>query len=653
MKKLMIVCSMMGLFSQNLSAQKKDADPVLFTYGGQPVAKKEFLRMYTKNLNTQKPDFSEKAVREYLTLYSRFKMKVAEAQAMKLDTLKSIDGELTSYKKQLAKTYLTDNEVKDKLVKEAYDRMKKEVEVAHILVSYPRGTDDTLEAKNKIDSLYREVTMNKADFAKLANQYSEDKQSAVNGGNIGYLTALQFVYAFENDAYKTPIGQYSKPFKTIFGYHIIKKLNERPNRGELQVAQLLIQVRKSEGEAGEKAAKQKADSLVAVLRKGGDFKKMVELYSDDKFSKNSDGELPSFGVGAMDPTFENAAFALKNPGDISNPILTKYGFHIIKLLKKIPLRPLDSIRGDLTRRVEKDGRMDFAKVEYTNRTKERLQYKEFPEALTQLINGIKDSDLQNGNFKANDYKNYTKPLFEMAGTQVTQKDFANYIEAYTKGRIYGTKESSLRSLFKNYAEKVLYDHQEEKLMEENEDYRNLINEYKDGIMLFELTDRMVWSKASTDTVGLKKFHEANSSKYIWPPSLKGRYWKTQDEETMKLLVKELSKSPKPSPDDIMKELNASVIKATYEQGKFEQGRFLDEIKMEPGKFSQYFKNDDGSYSLMDVDEKFDTGTEKTLSEARGLVVSDYQEYLEKYWIAELEMKYPVKTNEAVLKSIIK
>lgn len=653
MKKLFIVCSLMALFTLSLQAQKKETDPVLFTYGGNPVGKKEFLRMYTKNLNTQKPDFSEKALREYLTLYSRFKMKVAEAEAMKLDTLKSIDGELTSYKKQLAKTYLTDNEVKDKLVNEAYERMKKEVEVAHILITYPRGTDDTLGAKSKADSLHNELTQKKADWSNLVTQYSEDKQSAVNGGNIGYMTALQYVYLFENEAYKTPVGQYSKPFKTIFGYHIVKKLNERPSRGEVQVAQILVQVRKSDGEAGEKAAKQKADSLVTALRKGADFKKMVELYSDDKFSKNSDGELASFGVGTMDPIFENAAFAMKNTGDISNPVQTKYGFHIIKLLKKIPLRPLDSVRTELTRRVEKDGRMDFAKVEYTNRTKERLKYKEFPEALTQLINGIKDSDLQNGNFKAADYRSYSKPLFEMAGVQITQKDFANYIETYTKGRIYGTKESSLRSLFKNYSEKMLYDHQEEKLMEENEDYRNLINEYKDGIMLFELTDRMVWSKASTDTVGLKKFHDLNSSKYIWPPSLKGRLWKTQDEETMKALIKELNKSPKPSPDDILKELNAAVVKASYEQGKFEQGRFLDEIKMEAGKYSKYFKNDDGTYSLMDVDEKFDTGTEKTLAEARGLVVSDYQEYLEKYWIAELEMKYPVKVMEPVLKAMIK
>lgn len=653
MKRVIGLC-LLGMFlSTFMMAQKKEADPVLFTYGKTPVGKQEFLRMYTKNLNNQKPDFSEAAVKDYLTLYSRFKMKVSEAEELRIDTLKSIDAELTSYKKQLAKTYLTDKEVKEKLVREAYDRMKKDVNVAHILITYPRGTDDTAEAYHKVDSLYTELTKNKADFGTLVKKYSEDKASVPNNGELGYFTAMQVVYAFENEAYLTPVGAYSKPFKTIYGYHIIKKLGERPTRGDLQVAQILIEVRKSEGEEGDKNAKAKADSIVAALKKGADFKKMVELYSQDKFSKNSDGELPTFGVGTMATAFENAAYALKAPGDISAPVKTSFGYHIIKLLKKVPLKPLDSIKTELTRKVEKDGRTDFAKVEYLTRMKERLKYKEYPDALTELINAIKDSDLVNGNYKAKDYRYLNKPLFEMAGTQLTQIDYANYIEAYTKGRMFGTKESSLRSLFKNYAEKVLYDYQESKLMDENEEYRNLMTEYKDGIMLFELTDRMVWTKASTDTVGLKEFHKNNSYKYMWPPTVRGTLYKAQDEETMKKVMAELSRTPKPTPEEVAKTINEGSIKLSYEKGKFEQGRFIDEIKLEVGKFSKYYKNDDGSYGMVDVEEKFDTGTEKTLDETRGLAVSDYQEYLEKYWIATLEMKYPVKINQDVLKSIIK
>lgn len=652
MKRILILSFLFISGFECYSQTKKANDPVLFTYANQPVTKGEFLRMYTKNLNNQKPDFSEKALREYLTLYSRFKMKVAEAEAMKMDTLKNIDAELTSYKKQLAKTYLTDNEVKDKLIREAYDRMKTEVEVAHLLITFPRGTDDTAAAYQRIDSLYRALTVNKADWNKLVSEFSEDRATIPQNGSLGYMTALQYVYAFENAAYATPVGQYSKPFRTIYGYHIVKKLAERPSRGDVQVAQILVEVRKSAGEAGDKAAKQKIDSIAAAIKGGADFTKMVEKYSEDKFSKNSDGVLPSFGVGVMTTDYENAAFNLKNPGDISAPVKTNYGYHLIKLLKKTPLKPFDSIKNELTRRVEKDGRTDFAKVEYTNRTKQRLHYVEHPEALTQLITAIKDSDLTNGNYKAKDYKKFSANLFDFAGTSITQYDFAKYIEDYTKGRMFGSKESSLRSLFKNYSEKVLYDYQENKLFEENTDFRNLITEYRDGIMLFELTDKMVWSKASTDTVGLKRFHELNSAKYIWPPTVKGTMWTAQDEATIKRVGEELEKKPKKSAADIASLLNEGTMKVSFQQGKFEQARFMDELKLEPGHYSKYYQNDDKTYSLVDVEEKFDTGTEKTLSEARGMVVSDYQDFLEKYWIAEMEMKYPVKVNEAVFKTMV-
>lgn len=652
MKKIFTLSLLLLSVWSCYSQAKKTTDPVLFTYAKKPVTKSEFLRMYTKNLNNQKPDFSEKALREYLTLYSRFKMKVAEAEAMKLDTLKNIDAELTSYKKQLAKTYLTDNEVKDKLIREAYERMKTEVEASHILITFPRGTDDTMAAYQKIDSLYRALTQNHADWNQLVAAYSEDRGTVTHNGSVGFMTALQFVYAFETAAYTTPKGQYSKPFRTIYGYHIVKKLAERPSRGEVQVAQILIEVRKSSGEAGDKAAKQKIDSIATAIKNGADFTKMVDQYSEDKFSKNSDGVLPSFGVGVMNSEYEDAAFALKNPGDISAPVKTTYGYHLIKLIKKTPLKPFDSIKTELTRRVEKDGRTDFAKVEYTNRTKQRLHYVEHPEALTALIVAIKDTDLTNGTYKAKDYKKYTDNLFDFAGTAITQYDFARYIEDYTKGRMFGSKESSLRSLFKNYSEKVLYDYQENKLLEENADFRNLINEYRDGIMLFELQDKMVWSKASTDTVGLKRFHELNSAKYIWPPTIKGTMWTAQDEATIKRVGEELDKRPKKSAADIASTLNEGTIKVSYQQGKFEQARFVDELKLEPGHYSKYYQNDDKTYSLVDVEEKFDMGTEKTLSEARGMVVSDYQDFLEKYWIAEMEMKYPLEVNEAVFKSMI-
>ena len=362
MKKILYSIAFASAMMLTLSVQaQKNTDPVLFSYGGNDVTKGEFLRMYTKNINNQKPDYSEKALREYLTLYSRFKMKVAEAEKMQMDTLPTIKTELGTYKKQLAKTYLTDNEVTDKLVKEAYDRMKKDVHVAHILINVPRGTEDTVAAFRKIDSLYKAVQKG-ADFGAIAKAVSDDKPSGAKGGDVGYFTALQIpAYAFESNAYTTPAGGVSLPFRTAFGYHIIKKIDERNSRGEIQVAQIMINVKKSEGEAGDKAGKAKIDSILTALKKGANFDNLVERFSDDKFSKNTKGVLATFGVGQMVPEFENAAFALNTPGSLSEPVKTEYGYHIIKLINKTPIRPFDSMKNELKKRIEKDGRIDVAR----------------------------------------------------------------------------------------------------------------------------------------------------------------------------------------------------------------------------------------------------------------------------------------------------
>jgi peptidyl-prolyl cis-trans isomerase SurA len=653
MKQFFISVFLLHLFGTIALAQPKTSDPLLFIVGDIKVGKAEFLRMYTKNINNQKPDYSEKALREYLTLYSRFKMKVAEAEKMQLDTMPTIQGELGGYKKQLSKTYLTDKEVTDKLTKEAYDRMKKDVRVSHILVSIPRGSDDTLAALRKIDSIYQAVQSG-TDFATIAKTASEDKQSASNGGDIGFITALQLIYPFENAAYETPVGAVSKPFRTLFGYHIVKRTDERAARGEIQVSQIMVGIQKSAGKEGELAAKARIDSVSSLLKQGQSFESLVAKYSDDKFSKNSDGKLAIFGVGQMVPAFEDAAFALKNPGDISNPVRTEFGYHIIKLEKKIPLRPFDSVKTELTKRVEKDSRIETARALFSNRIKAKVNYKEYPEALTELIAAIPDSTLRNGSYRGDDYERMQKSLFEMTDVSFKQSDFAHHIETFTKGRIYGQKESTLRSLFKNYAEKVLMDYQENKLIDENDDYRNLITEYRDGIMLFELTDRMVWSKAATDSAGLSAFYQQHKSNYMWQPAVTADVYKAIDEVHIKKVVKELNNPSNKSVEEVVKAANGDgpQNKVFYETGKFEKTKFPSNLKLEAGKYAPYYKNEDGSFSLVNVKEVFNEPSQKTLSEAKGYVVSEYQEHLEREWIKQLETKYPVRIQESTLKAMV-
>ncbi len=656
MKKVVYsVFILITLFSSFLTLAQKGGDPELFTYGGRPVGKSEFLRMYTKNINNQKPDFSEKALTDYLTLYARFKMKVAEAEKFRMDTLPNIKNELGGYKKQLAKTYLTDKEVTDKLVKEAYDRKKKDVRVSHILISVPRGSEDTTATFRRVDSIYNSIVAG-ADFEKTAKVVSEDKQSGKNGGDLGFFTALQMIYAFESVAYNTPVGAIAKPFKTIYGYHIVKKTAERPSIGDIQVAQVMITVQASKGAEGETASKMRIDSVYNMLKKGANFENLVEQYSEDKFSKNTKGTLATFGVGQMTTEFEDAAFALRKPGDISSPIKTKFGYHVIKLIKKTPLQPFDSVKTELAKRIEKDGRIDIARQQFTENLKRKLNYKEYPAALTELISAIPDSTMTNGTYKASNFSRFNGKLFTMdGGTVFTQSDFANYIETYTKGKIYGGKESTLRSLFKNYTDKALYDYQENKLIDENMEYKNLLTEYQDGIMLFELTDKSVWSKATVDTTGLKTYYESNKGKYMWPKAIKADLFRAATEELAKKIVMEINKAPSRTQEEIAKAASGDgpVDKIVYETGKFEQSKFPVGTQFAAGKVGPYYKNEDGSFGIIHCKEVYNEGTQKTLNEARGYVISDYQEYLEKQWISNLEATYPVKVNQNTLKGMVK
>lgn len=628
----------------------------LFKINNNGVTKEEFLRMYTKNLSSQKLNFSSEAINEYIKLYARFKMKVAEANEKQIDTLHNISSDISSYRQQLAKTYLTDKEVTNKLVKEAYDRSKIDVRVAHILITLPRGTEDTTASYKKIDSIYNVINSGAMTFEKAANAFSEDKQSGVNGGDIGFITTLQIVYPFENVAYNTSKGKLSKPFRTIYGYHIIKKLDERVARGEIQVAQIMTQVQKSEGAEGERKALEKITEAIKELKAGKNFEAMVEKYSEDKFSISSKGVLPIFGVGRMVEDYENVAFGLKKPGDFtSTPVKTNNGYHVIKLIQKIPVKPFDSVSRELTKRVEKDGRIEAAKEEFTAKIKKKLNFKENPTALTELINAIPDSTLTNGKFKPEEYARMNKTLFSMNNNNITQADFINYFSNFSKGRIFGTKNDALRSLYKNYTDKTVMDFQESQLENENTEFKNLLTEYREGVMIFELTDQMVWSKAARDTSGLKKYFESHKENYKWEPSFTGVVFKAQNEDAAKVLIKELNKEKRPTAQEIVKAVNGDgpQNKANFEEGKFEQSRFKFDKPLQEGKYMPMIKNTDGSYTIVLVDNVYNQATPKTLDEAKGYVISEYQEYLEKQWHNELDAKYPYSIDQKVLKTIIK
>jgi peptidyl-prolyl cis-trans isomerase SurA len=628
----------------------------LFTYGPHSVSKEEFLRVYKKNSINKKPDMADTALRSYLDLYALFRMKVAEADKQKLDTIATIDHELDSYRKQLAKNYLTDEQVTNKIIHEAYDRMKEDVHVAHILITCTPGSD-TVAAYRKIDSLYHLVESKKADFETLAKQFSDDKGSKENGGDIGYFSALQTVYSFENVAYSTPVGKVSAPFKTQFGYHILKVLDKRADRGQVKVAQIMIGVSKSKGEEGIEAGRKRADSVEAMLKSGVSFDTLVKKYSDDKYTVNDGGAMKPFGTGHMVMSFENAAFALKKPGDISEPVKTDYGFHIIKLIAKYPLQPYDTLYPTLKHKVENDSRAQVARDRFFAKIKEKNGFKEYAENVAEVstkLMSVPDTGKNAKSFKAEDYKNMSKPVFTLAGKNYLQSDFVRYAENLTHGKLNGPRNAVVRDAYNMYVNSVVNDFEEHKLVDENPEFKNLMEEYRDGIMLFELMDRNVWSKAAKDSVGLKAFYETHNGKYNWEPGFDGAVYKFKNKAAFDTGMV-LLKGGKATDEEIVKAINPPAIPdgVTIQRGRYEFSRFKDATQAELQKDNiKVIPGANGSYTVIMAKKIYTTATKKTLDEARGYVVAEYQDYLEKQWNEKMRREYPVKVNETVFKSMV-
>jgi peptidyl-prolyl cis-trans isomerase SurA len=651
MRKLVLSGIFLGLYSISVNAQP------LFTYGNKSVTKEEFLRVYKKNTVNKEADMSDTALRSYLNLYSLFRMKVAEAEKEHLDTLSNIQKELDNYRKTLSKNYLTDDQVIGKLVKEAYERMQWDVHVEHILVNCPPGNDTTGPAK-KIDSIYNELNSGKVDFETMAKAVSDDKGSKDNGGDVGSFSGMQTIYSFENAAFNTPVGKISKPFKTQFGYHVLKVLDKQADPGQVKVAQIMIAVPKSKGEAAVEAGKKRADSVMTMLKSGSSFEELVKTYSDDQFTNKEGGVMKPFGIGKMTPAFEKAAFGLKKPGELAGPIKTDYGFHIIKLVNKIHIEPFDSIAGQLKRKVENDSRAQSAKEKFFEKIKEKNNFKAFAENIKEVedkLMAIPDTGKNGKIVKASEYSNMVKPVFTMAGKTYLQSDFVKFVENLTHGRLNGPRLPVVKDAYNLYVTSVVTDFEEHRLVEENPEFKNLMEEYRDGIMLFELMDRNVWGKASHDSEGLKAFFEMRKGKYMWEPGFEGAIYKFKNKAMYDTGMTMLTDKTV-TEEQIVKRLNtqSNPDGVSIQRGRYEFSHFKDatqsELEANSIKVISPATNN-GVYTVIVVKKIYKTAGEKSLDEARGYVVAEYQDYLEKKWNDKMRADYPCKVNEAVFATL--
>jgi peptidyl-prolyl cis-trans isomerase SurA len=624
---------------------------VLMTIGNENVTKKEFEYVFKKNnKNAQNPD--EKSLREYLDLYINFKLKVIEAKSLGMDTVGSFIKELAGYRKQLAAPYLTDKEVNERLINEAWERSQKEIRASHILINCAEDASpkDTLIAYNKILALRKRIVEKKEDFGKVAAENSQDPTAKNNKGDLGYFSAFAMVYPFENVCYNTKVGNVSMPIRTRYGYHIVKVVDARPAQGEIKTAHIMIRFNEIATKQDTISTKSKIDEIYTRLLKGEKFEELAKQYSEDKASAKNGGAMQFFGTGKMVFEFEQQAFALKNIGDYSKPFTTPYGWHIVKLLERKAPPAFEKAKEDLKAKINRDTRSDLNKISFVNKLKKSYSFTENTKSLETFYNGL-DSAILKSTFKKAQAKNPKDVLFSFNGKTITVSDFADYV---VTAQLSVSKESAFKAkkeLYDNFVSKSLIDYEETRLDSKYPEFKALMEEYRDGILLFELTDQRVWSAAVKDTAGLESFFKQNQSKYIWPDRLNATIYTCANADIAKE-VRSLIKNKKISQDSLLRRVNKqNPLNLTIKTDKFEKGEnaIIDGIAWKKGVSKDIPSNN--NVVIVNVKEKLPSQP-KLLSEVRGAATADYQTYLEKNWLETLRKKYPVSVNEPVFKSLV-
>jgi peptidyl-prolyl cis-trans isomerase SurA len=617
----------------------------VFTYGKHAVSKDEFVRAFNKN-----PGIAgdrKKALREYLNLYINFKLKVQAAYDAGLDKDATQQYELQNFRRQIADNIINDEANVKELVKEAFNRSQKEIRLAHVFIEVPANADTT-EAFRKITAAYKDLKEGK-DFATVVQQYSNDEPTKQSKGDLGFVTAFTLPYEIENVAYSLQQGAFSAPFKSKLGYHIFKNQFERQSLGTRKVAQILIAYPSDATPDQKNIAYRKADSIYSLLQKGENFGTLAANASNDLSSNNNKGELPEFTIGTYSSEFENVAFSLAKPGDLSKPFATSHGFHIVKLLES-KAAPSDISDGAtfaaLQEKVTSDNRMEVSKRRLIDKKLELIRYKPGPVKEKDVL-VFTDSALRKNEVPVVKGINEKTPLFSFANQTVKAGDWIKYIKAAFAGETQGKDYSKL---YKDYIRIAADDYYRNHLDVYNADFSRQVKEFKEANLLFGIMEQNVWGKANTDTAGLLNYYNEHKTKYTWPPSADALIITSNSEK----VATELQQKLKDNLQNWRQTTSSNGSDVIADSGRYELSQLpiTDRTSFTAGMVTAPVKNEnDGSYTFNYIIKVYHEPGQRSFDDARGMVISDYQQVLEDKWIAELKKKYPVKVNEAVFQTI--
>ena len=620
----------------------------LFTYGKHTVSKDEFVRAYNKN-KTPATD-TEPALKDYLDLYTKFKLKVQAAKDMQLDTLPSLQSDLQNFRAQIENNYLQDDKEVDALVNEAFNRSQKDIHVQHFYVSINSKMlpGDTVKLYKAVSEAHDELKKGGTNYDEIVSEIKE-KIAPLEGSDLGWVTVFTLPYEFENIVYNLKPGQVSKPYRSQKGWHIFKNEEERPAVGKIKIAQILFAVPAGNINMRDRA-KQTADSVYTALKSGADFGGLAKQYSDDRRTYMNNGIMPEFGVATYDGGFEKVAFSLKNDSDISQPFQTEFGYHIIKRLSRSPIpenKNDAAFMANIKQEVLADGRIASAKEKFLKQVLVKTGYKK--------NNAINEKDLwtvtdtfaiSNKKISAGNVSENTI-LFSFNNAKVKVGDWMQYVRS-AKTTYAAHAEQTHAELFKNYVSIAATENYKSRLENFNPEFKYQLQEFKEGNMLFEIMERKVWSKASSDSLGLEQYYNEHKANYKWNASADAILFSCSNEAEAKTVIEEINKGK------TWKDLVKDNSQVQADSGRYELSQIPVKSKTDftPGMVTEPVVNSgDGTSIFSMITKTYPANQQRSFADARGLVINDYQNLLEKKWVEELKKKYPVAVNEKVFQSI--
>jgi peptidyl-prolyl cis-trans isomerase SurA len=622
----------------------------LMTVDGKKIEAGEFIRMYKKSTEPGKT----LDIDNYLQQFTVFKLKVADALSEGYDTTSSFKNELSGYRNQLAQSYLTDTQTKEKLLEKAYRRSLTEINAWHILVALPQeaSPEDTLKAWNKASDI-RERIIKGEPFESVARGTSDDKSVKINGGNLGYFSVFQMIMPFEDAAYALKKGAVSNPVRTPYGYHIIKVTDKRPSKGRIKVAHIMKAAPPGTDEKAAKKAEDDINNIYNMLHEGASFGELAKKYSDHKESAVKGGELEWFGTGEITSDFSEAAFAISDTGQYTKPVHTPYGWHIIKLLAKKTPGTFEESRTFLESKINRSYLNSISKKSFIGKLKKEYNFKINQDAYNWFV-GHTDTLVIQGLKKYDRTSIPESNLYSFSDQYVTANEFANYVEK--RGSMVVTKDSTvfINQLIDARVSDHLISYENSVLEKKYPEFRYLMNEFHDGMLLFEISGKNVWNRVSNDSSGLRGYYEEHKNNWLSRRGIEAKIYMIKYSDGGQLLSEAFKKySQKPDLDDILlKKFNKKNDTVLFiKEGIWFKGDDPEIDKTEWMSGSHSFTSE-GFPSVILIKRVIEPSPLK-FDDVQGEVMTGYQEYLESEWIRQLNKKYSVKIDNLVLDEVKK